>query len=425
MAAVRRLRPLDRPVDAVVSVPGSKSIANRALICAALAPGTTSLANVPDGDDTAAMVGGLAALGAVADGAAGDVRVTGIDDPPGIREVTVHAGLAGTTSRFLTALAALGSRPVTIDGYPALRTRPFAALHDALVQLGVRVTPGDGWGHLPVTVQGPPLNGSVAIPGDVSSQFITALMLIGPALLDGIRIELTSELVSRPYVDMTAAVMAAFGVSGVDVGRRHVHVTPHAYVPTRLAIEPDASSASYPLAVAAVCGGRVEVAGLGAHALQGDARFADLLAEMGCDVERGEHATAVVRPPGTPLHGIDVNMAGISDLVPTVAAVALFGDTATRISGVGFIRGKESDRLGDLARELVAVGGIVEETDDGLIVQPSRDRLHGATLATHHDHRLAMAFGVIGSAVEGISVADPDVVTKSWPGYWHMLEGLS
>jgi 3-phosphoshikimate 1-carboxyvinyltransferase len=425
MATARRLRPLDRPVDAVVAVPGSKSIANRALVCAALAPGTSELTNAPDGDDTAAMLAGLTAMGAVIEAGSGRVRVGGIGDPGRIGNVDVHAALAGTTSRFLTALAALGRDPVTIDGLPALRRREFGPLHDALVQLGVRVTPGDGWGHLPVTVQGPPVAGAVSIPGDVSSQYITALMLIGPSLPDGLRLELTSTLVSRPYVEMTAAVMAAFGIEGVDVGRTHVHVTPHRYLTTRFDVEPDASSASYPLAVAAVRTGRVEVGGLGDRSLQGDARFADLLGAMGCTVERRADATVVSRAGGTSLRGIDVDMADVSDLVPTVAAVAMFAETPTRISGVGFIRGKESDRLGDLARELGALGGAVEETDDGLVVHPSRERLHGAALATHHDHRLAMAFGVVGTVVAGIDVADPAVVTKSWPGFWQMLDELA
>jgi 3-phosphoshikimate 1-carboxyvinyltransferase len=424
MAGARR-RPLDGPVDAVVEVPGSKSIANRALVCAALAPGTSELTNVPDGDDTTAMVTGLAALGAVVDAEADRVGVTGVDDPHLLSGGLVHAGLAGTTSRFLTALAALGSQPVTIDGYPALRRRPFGALHDALVQLGVEVTPGDGRGQLPVTVHGPPTGGAVSIRGDVSSQYITALMLIGPALPGGLRLELTSELVSRPYVEMTAAVMESFGATGVEVGPSHVRVPAQRYVPTQFTIEPDASSASYPLAIAAVRGGRVEIARLGARSLQGDARFADLMEQMGCSVARRDDSTVVSRAAGAALRGIDVDMTDISDLVPTVAVVALFAGTPTRIRGVGFIRGKESDRLGDLAHELRAMGGAVDETDDGLVVHPSRERLHGATLATHHDHRLAMAFGVVGTVVDGIEIADPEVVSKSWPAYWQMLDGVT
>jgi 3-phosphoshikimate 1-carboxyvinyltransferase len=186
-------------------------------------------------------------------------------------------------------------------------------------------------------------------------------------------------------------------------------------------IEPDASSASYPMAVAAVVGGSVDIPDLGEASLQGDTRFADLLAEMGCVVERDDNGVRVHRGPG-PLTGIDIDMAEISDLVPTVAVVASFADSPTRVRGVGFIREKESDRLGDLASELRRAGVDIEETDDGLDIKPSTHRLRSARLATHHDHRLAMAFGVLGCAVDGIEIEAPEVVGKSWPGFWTMLD---
>jgi 3-phosphoshikimate 1-carboxyvinyltransferase len=424
MEAVRTVRPLADQVAAVVAVPGSKSIANRALVCAALADGESTLDNAPDGDDTVAMVAGLSALGATIRSVGDRLVVDGTGGHVAAEETPVHAALAGTTSRFLTAVAAIGRAPVTIDGAASLRRRPFGPLHDALRQLGVAVAADDP-GHLPAAVTGPPTSGSVSIAGDVSSQYITALMLIGPYLPGGLDLTLTTPLVSRPYVDMTAAVMAGFGVTGVSVADRNVRVPEGRYRAAGFMIEPDASSASYPLAVAAVLGGTVEVVGLGAASLQGDARFGELLAAMGCTLERDERSTRVTRRPGDALHGIDIDMADVSDLVPTVAAVALFADSPTRITGVGFIRGKESDRLGDLSRELRALGGDVDETEDGLVVRPSADRLGGATVATHHDHRLAMAFGVIGSVVPGVTVADSDVVSKSWPGYWTMLEGLA
>jgi 3-phosphoshikimate 1-carboxyvinyltransferase len=218
--------------------------------------------------------------------------------------------------------------------------------------------------------------------------------------------------------------MAVFGVAVGEIGVERIVVPPGRYGGATFAVEADASSASYPLALAAVRGGTVAVEGLGSRSLQGDARFADVLASMGCSVERTVASTRVTRRSEAPLRGIDIDMGDISDLVPTVAAVALFAVTPTRISGVGFIRGKESDRLGDLARELRRIGGDVDELDEGLTVRPSAERLHGGVLGTHHDHRLAMAFGVIGSVVHGIDVEDPDVVSKSWPGYWRMLEGL-
>lgn len=413
-----------RAVDAVVAVPGSKSIANRALVCAALADGTSELTNVPDGDDTMAMLACLRQLGLDAELDGDRVSITGTG---GVSAdgVTLHAALAGTTSRFVTALASLGSGPIIVDGHPPLRRRPFAPLQDALVQLGVAVQPAEGWGTLPVTVQGPPTGGTVRIPGDVSSQYVTALMLIGPYLPGGLRLELSTPLVSRPYVEMTAAVMRWFRHDDIAIHDDLVVVGPGRYEPANVFVEPDASSASYPLAIAALTGGTVEIHGLGEDALQGDARFADLLGAIGCAVTRTADSVRVTGPDElTLLAGIDVDMADISDLVPTMAAVALFAATPTRIRGVGFIRGKESDRLGDLARELQQLRGDVEETDDGLLIRPSRSMLRGARLGTHHDHRLAMAFGVIGTMVDGVEVDDPDVVSKSWPGFWTMLDGL-
>jgi 3-phosphoshikimate 1-carboxyvinyltransferase len=298
-------------------------------------------------------------------------------------------------------------------------------LHDALRQLGVTVTTGEPAGGLPATIAGPPIGSRVALPGDVSSQFVSALMLIGPRLPEGLRIELSSELVSRPYVDLTGDVMAWFGAGPVEVGGRTIAIPAGEYRPTEATIEADASSASYPLAVAAVAGGRVTVHGLGSASRQGDARFADLLAEMGCAVSRTTDATTVTRAPGVELRGIDVDMADVSDLVPTLAVVAACATTATRIRGVGFIRAKESDRLGDLADELTKAGVRIAETDDGLTIEPSLGALHRATLGTHHDHRLAMAFGVLSRAVPGgLDIADRDVVTKSWPAFWDVLDTL-
>jgi 3-phosphoshikimate 1-carboxyvinyltransferase len=422
--SVLRLTAASRPLDAVVTVPGSKSIANRALVCAALADGDSRLRGLPGGDDTVAMVSCLQALGigltmegddAVVDGSGGVIVAS---------DVVLDANLAGTTSRFVTAVAALGTGPITVDGAPPLRRRPMAPLHDALAALGVIVEPGETAGGLPVTVRGPlTKGGAVAIRGDVSSQYLTALMLIAPLLEDGVRLQLTTPLVSLPYVRLTAAVMASFDLRGVEVGAAEIVVPQGRYAGRDQTIEPDASSASYPLAMAAVAGGRVQVSGLHRDSAQGDIAFADLLEQMGCTVDDDTDGLAVTRDPDQLLTGIDVDMADISDLVPTLAAVAATAITPTTISGVGFIRAKESDRLGDLAAELATLGADVAVTVDGLHIEPAGP-LRAADLGTHHDHRLAMAFGVLGAAVDGIGVADPDVVSKSWPGYWTVREAV-
>lgn len=421
---VRRVEPAGGALHAVVSsVPGSKSIANRALVCAALAGGTSRLANLPSGDDTAAMVLGIEALGAGTgwSGDGTDLSVAGTAGVLATGPIAIHAGLAGTTSRFVTALAALGPGPSTIDGHPPLRSRPMAPLHEALHSLGADVVAGEARGHLPVTIRGGALRGrAVALAGDVSSQFITALMLIGPYLPHGLEIELTTPLVSRPYVELTRSVMASFGAGDVEIGARRIVVEPGRYVATDYAIEPDASSASYVLAAAAVCGGEVTVQGLGAASLQGDVAFVDVLGEMGCEITRTGRETTV-RLPGE-LRGVRVDMADISDTVPTLAVVAPFCTSPTRMTGIGFIRHKESDRIGVVVEELARCGVTAREEPDGMVIEPSAPT--GARVSTHHDHRIAMAFAVLGLRVPGIEIEDPGVVSKSWPGFWSQLDGL-
>ncbi|MGB3733550.1 MAG: 3-phosphoshikimate 1-carboxyvinyltransferase [Ilumatobacter sp.] len=424
----RTVRRANGPVVADVAVPPSKSIANRALICAALAAGESEITGLAPGDDTNAMIACLTALSIPVgveerDGVlVGNVIGTGGSLPVG--PIQLDTRLAGTTSRFITAVAALGPGPYTIDGEPPLRSRPMGPLHDSLHSLGARLEPGEEWGHLPVTVSGP-LGGADAIvmPGDVSSQYVTALMLIAPMIRGGISLGLSTDLVSRPYVEITKSVMAAFGASEVSVGERHITVAAGAYEATAYTVEPDASSASYPLAAAAIVGGAVSVKGLGRGSLQGDATFCDVLERMGCIVTVGETDTVVMRRRDTPLRGIDIDMADISDLVPTMAVVATQATTPTKITGVGFIRGKESDRLGDLAGELAKLGADIDVDPDGLTIRPT-DMLHGARLETHHDHRLAMAFGLLGLVVDGLEIADPQVVTKSWPGFWDALDEI-
>lgn len=416
-----RVRPVDGVLSASVEVPGSKSVANRALVCAALAGGTSRLERVAPGDDTSAMLDALTLLHVpTRQIEASSVEIDGCDGRLAAPPVTLPTRLAGTTSRFVTALAALGFESYTIDGLPPLRERPMTPLHEALQHLGARVD-AERPGHLPVTVRGPLHGGRVSIRGDVSSQYLTALMLVAPYLQGGLRIQLTTPLVSRSYLGITASVMASFGVDGVVVGDDVVEVPEGRYRPTEYVVEPDASSASYPLAAAAICGGTVLVPGLTESSLQGDARFADLLGEMGCEVRRGPAGTSVTREG--PLRGIEVDMVDLSDLVPTLAVVAPFAHTPTIIRGVGFIRHKESDRIGDLCAELRRLGVEASEMPDGLEIRPGHP--HAGRVDTHHDHRLAMAFALIGLVLDGVEIIDPAVVSKSWPGYWEMLEALA
>jgi 3-phosphoshikimate 1-carboxyvinyltransferase len=415
------------PLACEVDVPGSKSLANRALVCAALAGKGSVVANVPNGDDSAAMIHGLVLLGSeIVEEEPGTFRFVTAVNLDSADDVTLDARLAGTTSRFLTALCALRSGTTVINGEAALRQRPMADLHDALTGLGAHVAPLESSGHLPVEVTRLALRGGeVEIDGSVSSQFSTALLLIAPYLRGGLRLVVSGSRVSDSYLLMTVAVMRDFGAQvGVEETNRglEILVGEVPYRDRHYVVEPDASSASYPLAMAAVCGGTVTVPHLSAESLQGDIAFASLLEQMGCHVEWGIDAVSVSRTLESTLRGIDVDMVDVSDLVPTVAVVALFAGETSRIRGVGFIRNKESDRLGDLARELEKCGAKVAVMEDGLIIDPAP--LQGARLSTHHDHRLAMAFGVLGARVAGVEVEDPGVVSKSWPSYWETRSAM-
>jgi 3-phosphoshikimate 1-carboxyvinyltransferase len=412
-----------RSIDAVVTVPGSKSIANRVLICAALARGESSIKGLPDGDDTQAMLQSLRMLGAIVDLDGETAHFKQSIDLNRMDAVTVNANLAGTTARFLTALGALRQGPLTVTGNESLRSRPMKDLHIALGQLGAGVSWQSEKYCLPVTVQrGGSCSDSVQIPANTSSQFVTSLMLIAPMLENGLRIELIGEIISLPYILMSASVMKAFGATVHIENERNIFISGGGYVGCEFTVEPDASSASYPFASAAIVGGRVLVSGMSSVMLQGDSRFVDVLQQMGCEVAEGQGGITISRDAGTPLRGIDVDMADISDLVPTLAIVAMFAETATRIRGVGFIRNKESDRIGDLATEMRRLGANVVEHEDGLEILPQS--LHSGRCDTHHDHRLAMAFGVAGLKLSGVVIGDPHVVSKSWPQFWEMLESL-
>lgn len=428
MSAPRPIAPVFMPLDADVVVPGSKSIANRALVCSLLAHGSSELHGMAPGDDSVAMLEAVEQLGgAVEHIDQTTVRIDGVSGYLRPLRHVLDAGLAGTTSRFLTAVAALGHEPITIDGDAPLRRRPMAPLHRALASLGAHVEASPS-GHLPVVVTGPASGGVVALPGDVSSQYVTALMLIGPLLANGLVIDLTSPLVSRPYVTMTAAVMAGFGVPDVAIGDDRVVVPPGRYQGTQYRIEPDASSASYPLAAAAITGGRVRIAGLHRTSLQGDAVFLDLLTAMGVAVTETPNGIAV-DARGVVLRGLPhVDLRDASDLVPTVAVLAAYADCPTHIDGVGFIRAKESDRLGDLAVELARFGIAATPGPDGITIDPPRRHGRhpvGARVDTHHDHRLAMAFALVGLTTPGVEIADPEVVSKSWPGYFEAFDSWS
>ena len=391
------VEPITRPPDAAVTVPGSKSITNRALVRAALADGTSVLEGALWADDTEAMVSCLRELGIAIDVDRDRIVVHGRGGTIPAPDATLNVRLSGTTARFILPLAARGRGRYAVDAEPPMRRRPMRPTFDALRSLGVTVDEQGEPGCLPVVLQSPGVqSGRVSVSGDVSSQFQSGL------LLAGFEVDVTTELVSEPYVAMTRAVIAAFSSART------------------YAIEPDASAASYFFAAAALLGGRVTVNGLGRTSLQGDLGFVDVLAAMGADLERDDAGTTV-RGTGT-LHGIDVDLRHLSDTVPTLAAVAVFADSPTTIRGVGFIRGKETDRIAAVVNELQRCGIEASEREDGLTITPGSPR--PARIHTYDDHRMAMAFALIGLRVPGIEICDPECVTKTFPDYFEALDQL-
>lgn len=426
MSAPYRVSPLRGRLDADVVVPGSRSITNRALACAALAEGTSTLLGAVDNDDTAAMTRCVAALGAEVGASDGEVRVGGFGGRlrPGRHEL--HTAISGTTSRFVLALAALGREGITLDAGAPMRARPMGDAIEALGHMGVEVTELDRPGRLPLRVRGPWRGGSATIRGDVSSQFLSGLLLAAPATEQGVDLVVDGELKSVPYVEMTLAVMGAFGAD-VEVSRDpwRFTVAPTGYRATRYRIEPDASSAAYFLAAPVVAGGRVRVAGLGSASVQGDAGFVEVLAAMGAEVTvDADHLEVRAEPP---CRGVEVDLSDMSDQAPTLAVVAAFATGVTAVSGVGFIRRKESDRIAAVVEGLALLGVDAEELPDGFRVHGMGDRLselHGGAIATHDDHRLAMSFALGGLVIPGVDIADPGCVTKTYPGYFEDLAAL-
>lgn len=418
----RLITPARGPVSSTVRVPGSRSITNRALVLGALADGRTLIEGALWSDDTLLMAGGLRALGVAVEEDARSERfvVLGQGGRIPAAEATIDAGNAGTVARFLTAVAALGRGRYAIDGTPRMRERPIQDLVIALRALGVEVTAPSGCPPVVVHARGFP-GGRTAVRGAVSSQFLSALLMVAPLAASSVEIAVEGEVVAAPYVDLTIGLMEAFGVTVERDGYRWFRLSPQRYHPRAFPVEPDASSASYFFAAAAVTGGRVTVPGLGRDSLQGDLRFLDVLQAMGCEV-RWTEAGVEVRGPKR-LRGVDVDLNPMSDMTMTLAAIAPFAEGAVGIRNVAHIRRQESDRLSAVAAELRRLGQEVREREDGLEIIPRPVR--PAVVQTYGDHRIAMAFAVAGLRTEGIAIADPASVSKTFPDFFDRLDALT
>lgn len=425
-----QIKPLDRPVNATIRVPGSKSITNRALVLAALASrdmGTVRLEGVLQSEDTELMTQALDQLGFRTTRVERSrvINVSNLCDPLLIPRISaeLYVGNSGTTMRFLTALVALGQGEFRLYGNERMHERPIGDLIDGLSQLGADAKSERDNGCPPVIIRSVGLKGGrVSIQGSTSSQFVSALMMIAPYAARETTIEILGEIVSRPYIEMTLRMMREAGV-GVAQPNATIFRIPsnQTYRCTRIEIEPDASAASYFFGAAAILTGCSSATNLHLNSIQGDIKLTDLLHSMGCHIGVEDSKHTFVCGAGK-LHGISVDMNAISDTVPTLTAVACFAEGPTTIRNVAHIRHKECDRISALCTELRKLGVEVEEYPDGLKITPRP--MHGAEIETYNDHRIAMSMALIGLKVPGVVIKNPGCVAKTYPGYWEDFQKL-
>lgn len=418
--------PAASPVKGTIRPPGSKSITNRALVMAALTDGPMALTGVLDSQDTRVMVESLRRLGFQVDQ---DIEnccctVHGLGGHIPAESADLWLENSGTSIRFLTSLCALGAGRYRLDGVDRMRQRPIGDLVRALSPLGANIQFEQPASDCPPVLvnglQGRLTGGETSIHGNISSQFLSSLLIAAPACANPVDINVEDQLVSKPYVTMTLEMMKAFGAH-VDYpdDLSSFHIQPQSYCCGSYDIEPDASAASYFFGAAAVTGGTVTVSGLTRNALQGDVEFAAALEKMGCDV-RWEPAGITVT--GRPMHGVDIDMNAISDTAQTLSTVAVFADSPTTIRNVGHMRHKETDRIAAVVAELRQAGIQADEMPDGLRIHPGTPK--PAEIKTYDDHRMAMSFSLLGLKVPGIRILDPDCTAKTYPRYFEDLSAL-
>ena len=416
------IRPINRPVDSEIQIPGSKSITNRALLMAALADGTSTLDNALFSEDSHWCADCLRRLGIAieADEQRATFTVHGQGGHFPATRADLFVGNSGTTARFVTAAATLGHGEYRFDGVPRMRERPVGSLLQALRGLGARFS-GEG-DCFPLTVHADGLRGGeTKIDATESSQLLSALLQVVAYAASDVTINVAGNVVSRPYIDISLRMMAQWGMVADEIDSRKVLIRAgQRYQAQHYVVEPDASNASYFFAAAALTGGRVRIPHLSPDSLQGDAHFVDVLEQMGCVVKRTPEYIEVKGPDR--LDGIDVNLNAMSDTAQTLAAIAPFARQPVTIRDIEHVRNKETDRIKAVVNELQKLGVRVDEFPDGMRIYPSAIR--PAAVDTYDDHRMAMAFSVIGLVVPGIRINDPGCTRKTFPDFFSRFERL-
>ncbi len=407
-----------------VTVPGSKSITQRALVAAALASGESLLKGPLRSEDTVLLRAALEKMGIEIKEHGHDLAVSGTGGKPGAPAHEIFMGNNGTGIRFMVAVAGLVHGTTVLAGTERMAQRPVQPMLDALSAWGVRAESLQGTGCPPVRIDSSGIEGGeTVLQAAKSSQFLSAMLLVAPYARNPAVIRLDGPLVSRPYVDITLSMMETFGIH-VEERDNAFHIPQGCYRAREYAVEGDASSASYFWAAAAITGGSVTVTNIPENPLQGDAAFADILGNMGCLVEKGPHGVTVTGPPPGYLKAIKIDMGRWPDVVPTLAVVASFAQGTTHITNVEHLRIKETDRLKAMATELGRLGVDIREERDGLIINGGHG-YHGAEIKTYDDHRIAMCFAVASLKVPGIRVLDPECVSKSFPDFWKVWKGVA
>ncbi len=420
---IKKINVINKELNSVIEIPGSKSYTNRALIIASLANGKSILKNPLYSDDTKYMIESLEKLGVKFEKNDKDLVVYGTGGKFNtVDNMELFCGIAGTTSRFLTGLSVLFKNNVIINGEGKILERPIGELVDGLKQIGVKIEYLGKEGSLPLKVNGKNVNGNeISISGKISSQYFTALMMVAPLLKNGLKIRVLDEQISKSYIDITCDIMKTFGVNVINNNYKEYIIEKSEYKATSYTIEGDWSSASYFMCIGALHNGIIEIKNLNKNSVQGDRGFAYLIEKIGAEVKYGDNSV-IVKGNGK-IKPIITNMESMPDTAMSLAVLLSFAEGESKIMGLSTLKNKETDRLLALYNELKKLSIDSEIGDDYIIVKGGKHRIIG-NIETYDDHRIAMSFAVVGTVIDGVDIVNPAVVGKSFPEFWDYLYNL-